>query len=184
MVTVLEDDGIDITNNVTDVEPVSGNDGDFLRFFVSSTAERITVHVPGLIDTNRVATLTVNAKENVISDDGSDTFQCPAEQQEEIQQSTMNEAISRQVKIGLYLIEDAILDLLYITRLDDADVWLNNVDIHHALGLPTHSNWYSEFTQIMLDVLHETGRIQRDGYQQNPFWRIDDTEFRKRKNAR
>ena len=95
----------------------------------------------------------------------------------------MDEAINRQVKFGLYLIEDAILELLYITRLDDADVWINSEDTHHALGLPIPPNWHYEFAKIVLNTLHETGRIQRGGHQHKPFWRIADTEFRKRQNA-
>lgn len=95
----------------------------------------------------------------------------------------MNEAISRQARIGLYLMEDAILELLYITRSDDADVWLNNADIHHALGLTTHSNWHYEFAKITLKALHGTGRVERGGHKYKPFWRIADTEFLKRQNA-
>ncbi len=96
----------------------------------------------------------------------------------------MDEAISRQAQIGLYLVEDAVLEFLYITRLDDGDVWLNDADIHHALGLPSHPNWHYKFVQIMLNALHETGRIERDGHKHNPYWRIADAEYRKRQKRR
>ena len=94
----------------------------------------------------------------------------------------MDESISRQTQIGLYLVEDAILELLYITRLDDTDVWLNEADIHHALGLPTRPHWHYECVQIMLNALHEARKIERDGDKRNPFWRIADAEYRKQQN--
>lgn len=92
----------------------------------------------------------------------------------------MDEAINRQAQIGLYLVEDAILELLYITRLNDGSMWLNDADIHHALGLPSDPNWYCEFAQLMLNALHEAGKIEREGQKRKPFWRIADAEFRKR----
>lgn len=74
MITVLEADRTDITDNITSIELVSGND-DFLRFFVSSPSEHISIRMQGLIKTDRVATFTVDAQANVTSDDRSDTFQ-------------------------------------------------------------------------------------------------------------
>lgn len=95
----------------------------------------------------------------------------------------MNEAIRRQAQIGLYLIEDAILELLYITRLNDPAVWLNSTDLHSALGLSGHPDWHYKFTQIILTALHETKRVERDGHKHKPIWRIANVEFRKRQIA-
>ena len=92
----------------------------------------------------------------------------------------MHEAISRQGQIGLYLLEDAILELLYLNRLDSDKAWLNSTDIHHALGLQVNSNLHYEIVQAVLNSLYESGRVNRKGFLKKLYWRITDVEYRKR----
>ena len=93
---------------------------------------------------------------------------------------TMHEAISRQSQIGLYLLEDAILELLYLTRLGSNKAWLNSTDIHHALGLQANSDLHCEVVQAVLNSLYESGRVNRKGFLKKNYWRITDVEYRKR----
>ena len=79
----------------------------------------------------------------------------------------MHEAISRQGQIGLYLLEDATLELLYLTRLDNNKAWLNSTDIHHALGLQVNSDLHCEIVQAVLNLLYESGRVNRKGLKKN-----------------
>jgi len=92
----------------------------------------------------------------------------------------MHEAISRQGQIGLYLLEDAILELLYLTRLDNDKAWLNNTDIHHTLGLPVDSDSHREIVQAILNSLYRSGRVNRKGFLKKLYWRITDVEYSKR----
>ncbi len=69
MITVLDADGVDITDTVKGVELISSADGEALRFFVPSTKERITVRVKDLIETHRVTTFIVDTDGNVYSDE-------------------------------------------------------------------------------------------------------------------
>ena len=92
----------------------------------------------------------------------------------------MHEAISRQGQIGLYLLEDAVLELLYLTRLDSDKAWLDSTDIHQALGLQINSNLHYEIVQAVLNSLYESGRVNRKGSVKKLYWRITDVEYYKR----
>lgn len=95
----------------------------------------------------------------------------------------MNEAIRRQAQRGLYLIEDAMLELLYNARLAGRDDgWVKNGDIHNELGMPIPEKGKiggTNFTMVILTALAKDGRVESKKAGNIRLWRLTDTEFEK-----
>lgn len=93
----------------------------------------------------------------------------------------MSEAIQKQAKIGLYLLEDAILEVLYEYH-RNGEKWMKAADIRKHLGLPKVGFYDSQASFPIRYILSLLGNKveQREG--KGP-WRITDEGIKTRENA-
>ncbi|MYF98681.1 hypothetical protein F4212_06035 [Candidatus Poribacteria bacterium] len=74
VVTVLDENDNDITDTITDMAIIGGEDGNAFRFFVPTTGERITISVEGLVE-DHVAVFIVDAEGKIVNTEGTNTYQ-------------------------------------------------------------------------------------------------------------
>ena len=95
----------------------------------------------------------------------------------------MSEAIQRQAKIGLYLLEDAILEVLYEHH-RNGEKWVKAADIRKHLGLPK-VRFYNELgdfpIRYILSSLSDGNKVEQRK-KKGP-WRITDEGIKTRGDA-
>ena len=88
--------------------------------------------------------------------------------------------IRKQAEMGLYLLSDAILEVLYKARLDGNDS-IKGADIRKQLGVPKLQNGLNleDFPiRHILGLLQEDGKVKQT--EPKGPWRMTDSEYQKR----
>ena len=95
----------------------------------------------------------------------------------------MSEAIQRQAKIGLYLLEDAILEVLYEYH-RNGEKWMKAADIRKYLGFPK-VRFYNELgdfpIRYILSMLSDEDKVEQR--EKKGPWRITDEGIKTRGDA-
>ncbi len=94
----------------------------------------------------------------------------------------MSEAIQRQAKIGLYLLEDAILEVLYEYH-RDGERWVKAADIRKHLDLPRMAFYDSQASFPIRYILSKLGN-KVEQCERGGLWRITDEGIKMRGDAK
>lgn len=95
----------------------------------------------------------------------------------------VNEAIRKQASIGLHLLKESILEVLYEARLNDNE-WVKSSHVRTQIGMPKSpapSDMGNASVRHMLLLLSDEGKVEQSK-KQGP-WRLTNAEFKNRNKA-